>query len=434
MGARPPEAVAKGGAKSRSAPVHAGGTVVLPALLIAAHVTIVASILLQERPVIWPLHNDTIHRSGQAVDFYAVYHAGVNLRNGHDPYDDNPDGVTPRWSPFRYLPIVATGAQALTVLPPHTAYVLWVLVLEALFAVLIATLWTRIDGATVRLLTIAILLLNSTYFLELYMGQFTFASTAFLALCLLVPGAWLLFYLSTLLKPFTLATIPALMRERRLALHAVFALALVVVLSFPYFSAHPQQWREFLRANFALSGGLDTGNYGFVRLLQLLVEDLHVPIDWNFLVTVCRYGTLLATTLVVLRAKRAPVVVSAAALLLAHFLTYQHVWEHHMSGVSVLGAMMLTVPDRRRAVTGVVLASLFLLAVPTPFGLLDTAKDPRVWDPSEHWPRYTLYLLVLAKVAPTAALFLCAIAHLCQSGLMTTGEVLRSVVASRRRR
>ena len=49
-------------------------------LLITLHLGIVASVAFDERPVIWPLHNDTIHRAGRGADFYAVYHAAMNLQ------------------------------------------------------------------------------------------------------------------------------------------------------------------------------------------------------------------------------------------------------------------------------------------------------------------------------------------------------------------
>jgi len=88
-------------------------------LLVMLHLGIVASVAFDERPLIWPLHNDTIHRAGRGVDFYAVYHAAMNLRLGRGPYSDRPDGVTPYWYPFRYLPVVAIMFQPFTRLPPH---------------------------------------------------------------------------------------------------------------------------------------------------------------------------------------------------------------------------------------------------------------------------------------------------------------------------
>jgi len=42
---------------------------IILAILAAVHVAIVPSILMEDRSVIWPLHNDTIHRHGRGADF-----------------------------------------------------------------------------------------------------------------------------------------------------------------------------------------------------------------------------------------------------------------------------------------------------------------------------------------------------------------------------
>jgi hypothetical protein len=86
--------------------------------VIAAHLAIVLSIARQpmrvsqapreERSLIWPLHHDTVHRAGPGSDFFAVFHAGVQLSRDTSPYvgKENPR-VTPDYYAFRYLPIVA---------------------------------------------------------------------------------------------------------------------------------------------------------------------------------------------------------------------------------------------------------------------------------------------------------------------------------------
>lgn len=65
-----------------------------------------------------------------------------------------------------------------------------------------------------------------------------------------------------------------------------------------------------------------------------------------------------------------------------------------------------------RGPCGLLLPALLLLALPTPFALLDVTKDASLWDPSLHWPRYAFYVLILPKVLPTMALFLFAVAEL----------------------
>jgi hypothetical protein len=408
------------------------GIVLFLSLAIALHLGVVFSIVLQERPIIWPLHNDTIHRQGPGADFYAVYHAGWNLRHGNDPYANIPDGVTPYWFPFRYLPVVAYAVRPLTYLSPRTAYILWILILEGMLAVLLITLWNRIPQPGVRLATISILLLSSPYFLELYMGQFTFASIVLLWLGLSLPRGQILFCASVLIKPLTLATIPALAIQRRYRLHIISAIISVIFFSVPYFMVYTTQWTAFFEANFLVRGGLDAGNYGFLRLLQLIIVDgqiLFLAQHWDVWTKIFRFLILAIVALLAFHSKRKSVTVGATAILLAHFLTYQHVWEHHISAISVLGAMLLTVPDRRKIFTAAVLVALVLLALPTPFGLLDGAKDPMDWDVSTHWPHYASYLIVLPKVVPTVLLFVASLFYLCEKGWMRPQEAMRSALA-----
>jgi hypothetical protein len=84
-------------------------------------------------------------------------------------------------------------------------------------------------------------------------------------------------------------------------------------------------------------------------------------------------------------------------MLLAHFLTYHHVWEHHYSGVLVLVLLGLG----RVGPTPWLSIPAVLLALPTPFVLLDTSLDPAVADPSTSWSWWGRALLPACKVVPT---------------------------------
>jgi len=203
----------------------------------------------------------------------------------------------------------------------------------------------------------------------------------------------------------------------------------VVIASAAYFAYHPAQWRTFYKLNFLSKGGLNAGNYGFVYLMSLLANDGHassVLANWERFVSVTRFVLLGSTALLVFHSRRATVIAGVSALLLAHFLTYQHVWEHHMSAVCVLAAMLMTVPDRGRRRTAATLSCLLLLAVPSPFALLDAAKDPIVFDPALHWPRYASYVNVLSKVVPTVALYVIAMLDISRGGFMSPRAAIRS--------
>ncbi len=83
---------------------------------------------------------------------------------------------------------------------------------------------------------------------------------------------------------------------------------------------------------------------------------------------------LAATALLVFHSRESRVRVGVSALLLANFLTYQQVWEHHITGVCVVAAILMTVPNYTRLRYVSVLFCLLLLALPTHFGLMDIGK------------------------------------------------------------
>jgi hypothetical protein len=398
-------------------------------VLVSVHVSIAGSILLSPRPIIWPLHNDTIHRIGPGADFYAVYHGGVNIRRGVSPYESDYDGRTPFSYPYRYLPAVALGAQVLTLLPPRVAYFLWIGLLEALLGFLIFTLYKRVENKSLWLFLTALLLLNSPYFLEIYTGQSTFAAVTLTALAVMGSGGVVMYSLAVLLKVFPLVTLPALVKERRYWPQAMTAVALVLLTSVVYFSIYPRDLKAFLGANVASPFGHDSGNFGLLRLIDLVVFDLHVsPLiaHWNVLITVFSLLVLSAVTLIVWLSKSRDMVLGACALLLAHFVTYQHVWEHHMSGVVVIGCLLMTIKGEMRRWNPIVLTCLLLLALPTPYVLFDTARDSSIWDPAGSWPHYASYLVILPKVIPTLGLFVLCLTKLLQAGLVYPWTMARS--------
>ena len=400
--------------------IRRSAALAIVAIAAAVHFAVVASVCVQHKPVIWHLHNDTIHRAGPGADLYAIYHAGVNMRQGLSPYRKNDDPVTPYYYPFRYLPAVAVAAAPLHVFPPETALLIWIILVETVLWWLIAVFWHRLHSLRTRTFAAAALLLSTPYFLELYMGQFTFVTVTFVAFALLGGRMKVVTYTcACLLKAFPLAAAPALFRHRRYWPKMIVATAVVVLTSLPYFLLRPDTWTAFYEANMRPFGGMHSGNYGFMYLFHLLLEDLHlahVIFPWPVTAGVFRWLVMGATALVVLFARRGSPALGVSALLLAHFVSYVHVWEHHCSGIVVLGLLLLHVRYDVRWATPLIVTCVVLLCLPTPFGLFDAAKDPTVWDPAVGWPRYVSYLVLLPKVVPTLALYLLCMATLCKSG------------------
>lgn len=432
-----------------------------PGLCLAAlciHIAVVVSIASQplnvnaaapeQRSLIWALHNDTVHRVGPAADFFAVYHAGAALRGGRDPYGyGRQQGLhtAPYFYQFRYLPVIAYSmGRVVAELAPRSAWWLWILTLEVLLAVLSVALLRRLPAAGwSRSIAFALLYLSSPYFLELHMGQFTFATLGLLTLALLFAearedggGSPVLRRItsagclsaSILLKPISLAALPALLRRREQWVSVGVALCLVAVTSFPYFTLHPEQWRTFAELNLARPfGGMHPGNHGLLYLVFLGLADLGAPPSdaaWSELLAPWRAAWLGASAILVLASRCDRLVVGGTTMILAHFLGFAHVWEHHMSGLLPLGvalwAVLLSDDEARHGWAATLTpVALLMLSLPTSYAFFDLRLDPGVPDPSLFWPRYASYLNAACKVLPTLALFAVCVSILHRSGWRT---------------
>lgn len=377
--------------------------------VLTIHLTIVLSILIHPRSVIWNLHNDTVHRKGKAADFFSVYHAGVNLDSGQSPYLDGNDRITPYHYSFRYLPIMAYFGKCMTAFPPYAAYCVWVLFIEAVLMVLIYSILLFLDTESLQLTVAVLLLLSSPYFLELYMGQFTFVTVAFCVTALLLKRLKWLYVLSVLIKPLTVIVLPLFLKLKKYRKTAVLAAAFGLLFSVPYFYKNPGDWLIFFSSNFDLTGGLDTGNFGFIRLCDLVARDLNVKIVelyWEFFVTSFRMLIFAFSISLVLLSENIQTSLGGAFLILSHFVSYQHVWEHHISAVLILGALLLTVESLEKWSVRLILLSMVLMALPTPFYFLDPVRDSLLRDPAILYGALGNYLLILPKAIPVLVLYL----------------------------
>jgi len=408
------------------------------AAVLALHGWVITTVLREPIPVparepsflTGPLHFDAVRRIGPGADFFALYHAGVQAGLGRPLYRGSEDPpVTPYFYPFRYPPVAAqTLGRAFAALPPAPAYRLWVVVLEILLMILILFLWRALPAGRVRTAVCTLLLLSTPYFLELHMGQFTFATLTLAAIGLLVLAqgeAWAVgvaatvpFTAALLLKAFPLVAVPALLRRKLHVAVAVTSVLVLVLANVPHFLAHPEAWRHFSEANLEVGfRDYDSGNHGFTYLIYVLARALGVDGSeeaWANFNLVWRLLALGGVSLVVLAAQRAPVVVGGAAMLFGHFLTYPHVWEHHASGILVAGALLVvglvSEEDGRlpRVLLPLALLAMTILALPTPFALL--GPRPGLWSLGER------VVLPLSKAVPTALLLGVAVAALLRPG------------------
>jgi hypothetical protein len=359
----------------------------------------------------WSLFHDAVRRQGPGADFFAVYHAGVAVRQGATVYaDGEAPRITPYFFTFRYLPVVAhTVGRAASTLGPRAAYLAWLAILEALLAIVVWQV-TRTAASPWRGCAAAVALLVSTpYLLELHMGQFTFAcaAVAFLVLSRLASGRSgttvaplasqaMLLAVSWSLKVITMVVLPAMLRHRTARRVAVTSLAIFLVVNVPFFVRAPSDWQFFRGANLeAPDYGMGAGNYGFTYLSYRISADLtggwtnearqRGMLAW-------RAAGLVAAVLLVLFAKERDLLAGATLLLCAHFLTYFQVWEHHYSALVLFLAALFAHPagPRGRAAE-LLVAGLALLVLPTLYSMLAPRPD--------EWARASFYLPPATKVA-----------------------------------
>ena len=371
--------------------------------------------------------DSTVLTGGRGLDFYSIYQAGYNARHGWDIYEGDAEHITVvvgHFTPYRYLPVVAyTVGAALSLLPPLTAYKAWVVLLELTLLGCAALTWrrTRADPDLAARL-VAMWLVFTPFYLELFLGQFSLIQGALiLGMLLAVAGRprqtageplagqrtqWFdgLWTASVLWKINTAVFAPLWLRLGRWRPVAVM-LALVVVTTLPYFLIFPAHARELLANNFgATVAGYELGNLGF---RQLVFEALAVvgagPVAQRLtqLAVVAAVGGL-SLALTWWRPK-APVAALLSLWLAAYFLASPQVWEHHY--IMLLPAVVVAY----RARPGWALAGLWLLlALPTPFGfiglqpIIAANRDLRAFALQPAWQPLIQHA---AKALPTLALF-----------------------------
>jgi hypothetical protein len=373
-----------------------------------------------------PLFIEARHAYGQAGDYFGIYQAGDNLVHGwsiYDAADYRNEAVrrVPYFYFYRYLPPTAyVSALGSLVAPPWPSYVSWVILTEILMAALVVAI-LRLDRFPIRdrRLYAGLWLGFFPFFLEQWMGQFSFLMAAFLWIVFRegMPDraeapprgrAFWAFTSSVGLKSYTaLFAFPYL---RRGWIRPVVLCAAIVALSCaPYYIARPEDLKQFLLLNFRpLPPGVHGGTLGasaFVRALgwtlpQSIAEvrldfrlfDVYmgnVPVFLMILVVIgmglwvtWRYG------------HRAPINVLLTVWTLAFFLIFKDVWEYHY-------VMLLPVVTAMGLATGsrTVLWMTLLIALPTPYILF---ADPNA---TGGLPQGASLLHHAAKALPTAVLF-----------------------------
>lgn len=223
------------------------------------------------------LFSDT-HNIGIGADTFSIYEAGYRIRQGLNIYvrEAGEPTKTPYSSGYRYLPLTAfVLGIPLSLLPPFAAYGVWVVTLEFLVVVniMLTLMWTR--GR--KPLLAAMWLAFTPFYVEIYMGQFSFLMSslifwAYLAMAKKKHVVLGLFWIwSVLLKSFTifLSFLWIKMKKWQLLFWCFF---IVLATSVPYFLLYPTGWDYFKSLNLEITIGLGGTTYKGMHSLQALLS------------------------------------------------------------------------------------------------------------------------------------------------------------------
>jgi len=360
------------------------------AVAIAIHVALGAALA---GDALRPVFNDTRNRPGPAADFFAVYHAGRQVWTGRSPYarDEQPRVTPPHFAPFRYPPGVAwTLGVAVAKVRPWIAYAAWIVALEALLVVGLVWLGGLIADPRQLAWLRASWLVFPPYFLELWMGQFTFVA-AMLVLFAVRPrtgraAAAVAWAAACALKVFPLALAPALAFRRRGGALAVAAVVMLAALA-PLLAIDGGV-SGFFRLNFGAPepAEMHAGNFSLLVLLHRVVElVVHPPAPgtWAVVAKVVAWSLAAITTAAMWRARRTDLALSAAAALWLLPLMSKDSWEHHYVVALPAVALMISAfagRPRERLATAIAWA---LVAAPSL--LLVLQDEPSTWYPEIGW-------------------------------------------------
>lgn len=375
-----------------------------------------------------PLFDDSTHRKGKGADFYAVYQAARNIEDNVSIYEKQPaQQVVPYFFPYRYHPIVAlTIGQLFSLVPPGVAYGIWIILQELLlFINIILTRRLFGDHPDADLAT-GFWFFFSPYFIELYMGQFSFlmSSLMFWMLAAMMRGRILLadaaWIGSLCVKSSSSLFVPVLIKMKRWRT-VLLAILVVVLLGLPYFLSMPGSLEAF-SANFTEPLTMPTlqGNQGFAALVGILL--LRLGDNWPDSVydfpdrlqamndalviptTILAILVVLFTVFMTIRTHPRYVPELFFLWILAYLLFYKHVWEHHY----VMALPVFVLLYYRMRAGSIVLSqktfwtSFFIIALPTLFVFID--KDAGLGDPELYWSHLESFLFHAPK--PVAALAL----------------------------
>lgn len=364
------------------------------------------------------LFNDSMHRFGPGGDFFSIYAAGVKARAGESVYTVGGHvAQVPYAYAFRYAPLVAYTLGLLSsLLAALNAYGLWLIVCELCLLRCIRLSVERAPDKPTACLVASLWLLFSPYYLELYVGQFTFVTASLVfwaylswqdarmaqgkARSRLNRMADACFALAVWLKMMPLLFLPLMLWRGRWK-SALAIVAVLIVTSWVYFAHRPDDWAVFVDTNGEPTPTWHAGNQGLMALVYgltgerakdfadarlLVLAVLALGLGWLAFGLWRAHPARDADS----RSKDAPdcgtdvegrAVWLYAACSVAYLLGYKDMWEHHY--VLLLPPLVLLVLRRERV--WLWLPPFVLCALPSLFALYDVRGLGYNEDPQRYW-------------------------------------------------
>lgn len=393
--------------------------------------------------VLDPLFPEASDGFGQASDYFGIYQAGQNLLDGHSIYDSadyrsEAELRVPYFYFYRYLPPTAyVAALDAWLLPPWPAYWVWLVFNELLLlGLLYLLLRTPVGTPTRREIMAGLALAFTPFYIEQFMGQFSFLMAVFLWFPLraelidsergavsvsrsatgasVEPATLRQFDFWAWCGAIALKTFPALfavvyLKERRTS-RVVAAAVVVGLLCLPYYLWRPEDLLHFMHLNLRpLPPEIELGRFGMASLVQALSVHLSganatrtvmLGPKQVYLTSIPVYlwiGLVLTLAAFATWRARRHTLELLGLWIVAFFCLYKDIWEYHHV---MLLPVLFTLGLRYRSLIPVIL--LALLALPTPYHALVQKFGTA---PVGAWPSWAIIAHFGSKALVVLALF-----------------------------
>ncbi len=278
------------------------------------------------------------------TEFMGLYIAARQLISGQSIYDrpeklfpDHPEILV---TTSNYPVTTALIVAPLLMLPPWTAYLIWLVVHEIALVLLIIFTLKFLKGLPCRWIFAGSWLYTGSYYEDLVMGQ----TSVFMALCIMLMGIALVERKKMLLaaswvtaiwiKLFPILWLPIVFRHLTTKQLIIAVLIIVIPIS-AYFIIHSKDVNFFFLRLTGTTNPADSselmlekgktsvaGGEGLQRLI------------WNWfrsekLVSMLSIGIMLSALVIAVSAKSSDSLLQIALLVHTHFLAFPYVWFHH---------------------------------------------------------------------------------------------------------